>query len=94
MPRQRRIIPDATMSKRTRNERITMGQASSSQEPTIKDKVHEFGVFDNDTHQGHYFTISRRKIHLVSGIDWVFLATHGLARNLFDSINTDAFTGP
>ncbi|GKE38589.1 hypothetical protein Tco_1461994, partial [Tanacetum coccineum] len=23
-----------------------------------------------------------------------FLATHGLARNLFDNINTDAFTGP
>ncbi|GKB59921.1 hypothetical protein Tco_0916107 [Tanacetum coccineum] len=27
-------------------------------------------------------------------IDWDFLAARGLARELFDSVNTDAFTGP
>nr|GEU55156.1 hypothetical protein [Tanacetum cinerariifolium] len=35
-----------------------------------------------------------RSIHPVSVIDWAFLTTHGLARNFFDSINTDAFTRP
>ncbi|GKD45038.1 hypothetical protein Tco_1269683 [Tanacetum coccineum] len=56
-----------------------------------RDKVREFGVFDNDIHQGHYDTISRCSIHPGSVIDWAFLTTHGLARNFFDSINADAF---
>ncbi|GJS96958.1 hypothetical protein Tco_0803926 [Tanacetum coccineum] len=38
--------------------------------------------------------ITRRSIHSESVIDWAFLATHGLARNFFDSINTDTFFGP
>ncbi|GKD01056.1 hypothetical protein Tco_1171330 [Tanacetum coccineum] len=37
---------------------------------------------------------SRRPILPGSVIDWAFLATHGLAWNFFNSINTDAFTGP
>nr|GEZ12569.1 hypothetical protein [Tanacetum cinerariifolium] len=49
------------MSKRARTERSTKGQTSSSQEPSIKDKVCEFEVFDNDTHQGYYDTISRHQ---------------------------------
>nr|GEW33111.1 hypothetical protein [Tanacetum cinerariifolium] len=82
------------MSKHTRTGRSTKGQVSSSQEPTIKVKVRDFGVFDNDTNQGHYFTISWHSIHPKSIIDWVFLTTHGLARNFFDGINNDAFTRP
>ncbi|GJW22867.1 hypothetical protein Tco_0033489 [Tanacetum coccineum] len=65
---------------------------SSSQEPTIKGKVCKFGVFDNDTHQGYYDTFSRHPIHPESVIDWAFLTTHGLAKNIFDSINTNALT--
>ncbi|GJV88910.1 hypothetical protein Tco_1532848 [Tanacetum coccineum] len=60
------------MSKRARTGKGTRGQASSSQEPTIKDKVCKFGVFDNDTHQGYYDTFSRHPIHPESVIDWAF----------------------
>ncbi|GJU60374.1 hypothetical protein Tco_1238140 [Tanacetum coccineum] len=60
------------MSKRARTGRGTRGHASSSQEPTIKDKVHEFGVFNIDTHQGYYDTFSRHPIHPESVIDWAF----------------------
>ncbi|GKC23299.1 hypothetical protein Tco_1025449 [Tanacetum coccineum] len=60
----------------------------------MKEKVREFGSFDNDTHQGYYNTISRHSIHPVSVTDSDFLTNHGLARNFFDNINTDAYTGP
>nr|GEX67210.1 hypothetical protein [Tanacetum cinerariifolium] len=82
------------MSKCARTGRSTKGHDSSSQEPTIKDKVYKFGVFDNDTHQGYYDTISRRLIQPGIIIEWAFFTTHGLARNFFDSINTNAFIGP
>ncbi|GJX44220.1 reverse transcriptase domain-containing protein [Tanacetum coccineum] len=63
------VLRHKAMSKRARTGKGTRGQASSSQEPTIKDKVREFGVFDNDTHQGYYDTFSRRPIHPGSVID-------------------------
>ncbi|GJX32813.1 hypothetical protein Tco_0242668 [Tanacetum coccineum] len=43
---------------------------------------------------GNYFVVSRRPIHPGDVIDWDLFATHGLAREFFKSINTDAFTGP
>ncbi|GKA43316.1 hypothetical protein Tco_0736040, partial [Tanacetum coccineum] len=46
-----------------------------------------------DIYQGHYFAILKHSIHPEDVIDWDFLANLGLARNFFDSINTDAFTG-
>ncbi|GJU44098.1 hypothetical protein Tco_1201364 [Tanacetum coccineum] len=82
------------MSKRIRMGKSTRGQSSRSQEPSTEDKVWEFGVFDNDVHQGNFYTISKLPIHPGDVIDWEFLATHGLAREFFDSINTDPFTEP
>ncbi|GJT18006.1 hypothetical protein Tco_0876712 [Tanacetum coccineum] len=82
------------MSKRTRNGKSTKGQSSRYKEPTMEDKIQEFGVFDSDVHQGNYFDVSRRPIHPGDVIDWDFIATHDLARELFESINTDAFTRP
>ncbi|GJX09361.1 hypothetical protein Tco_0199220 [Tanacetum coccineum] len=59
-----KFIP--TMSKHTRQGKSTMGQSFSSRECIIKEKVREFGAFDNDTHRGYFDTISRCSIH--SGI--------------------------
>ncbi|GKD75455.1 hypothetical protein Tco_1333737, partial [Tanacetum coccineum] len=60
----------------------------------MEDKVREFGVFDSDVHQGNHFAVSKRPIHTRDVIDWEFLSTHGLAKEFFDNINTDPFTGP
>ncbi|GJU86186.1 hypothetical protein Tco_1293732 [Tanacetum coccineum] len=72
-----------TMSKCARSGKSTRGQSSRSQEPIMEDKIREFEVFDNDTHQGHYFTISRLPIHPGSVIDRAFLATHGWRVGLY-----------
>ncbi|GJX80763.1 hypothetical protein Tco_0328912 [Tanacetum coccineum] len=68
------------MSKRTRTRKSTKGQSSRSQEPTMEDKVREFGVFDSDVHQGNHFVVLKCPIHPGDVIDWEFLSTHGLAR--------------
>ncbi|GKC61792.1 hypothetical protein Tco_1089390 [Tanacetum coccineum] len=81
------------MSKRTSHGKSTRGKSSSSREPSAEDRVHEFGVFDNDTHQLNYNTLSICPIHSGSVIDWSFL-DHGLDRSFFESINTDSFSGP
>ncbi|GJR38715.1 hypothetical protein Tco_1214399 [Tanacetum coccineum] len=82
------------MSKQTRHEKSTRGKSSSSREPIMEDKVREFGVFNNETHQLHFNSLSRRPIYSGSVIDWSFLANHGLDRSFFESINTDNFSGP
>ncbi|GKC70235.1 hypothetical protein Tco_1116118 [Tanacetum coccineum] len=92
-PSRQEAFKDLTMSKQTRTGKSTRGPSSRSQEPAIEDKIRELGVFDSDVHQGNYFIVSRRPIHPRDVIDWYLLATHGLAREFFDSVNTDPFTG-
>ncbi|GKB14624.1 hypothetical protein Tco_0848547 [Tanacetum coccineum] len=76
-----------------RHGKSTSGQSSSSQELTTEQRVREFGMFDNETQQLHFDSLSRHPIHSGSIIDWPFLSTHGLDRSFFDSINTNNFSG-
>ncbi|GKD07584.1 hypothetical protein Tco_1187269 [Tanacetum coccineum] len=85
--------PKGTMCKRTRTGKSTRGQSFTQRELSAKDKVREFGVFNNDVHQGNFYNIEKLPIHPGDIINWAFLATHGLANELFKSINTDPFTG-
>ncbi|GJT76404.1 hypothetical protein Tco_1043129 [Tanacetum coccineum] len=59
------------MSKRSRS---TRGQASSSREETIEEKVRKFGLFDNENHQMNYNNIVRRFIHSGDVVAWEFLS--------------------
>ncbi|GKE41288.1 hypothetical protein Tco_1464693 [Tanacetum coccineum] len=79
------------MSKRSRS---TRGQASSSREETIEEKVRKFGLFDNENHQMNYNNIVRRFIHSGDVVAWEFLSNKGLDQPFFDFINTDNFSGP
>ncbi|GJY32048.1 hypothetical protein Tco_0415543, partial [Tanacetum coccineum] len=59
------------MSKRARN---TKGQASSSREETMEEKVRKFGLFDYEDHQMNYDNLSRLSIHPGDVVDWEFLS--------------------
>ncbi|GJS70266.1 hypothetical protein Tco_0703107 [Tanacetum coccineum] len=78
------------MSKRARS---TRGQAFSSRDETLEEKVRKFGLFDNETHQMNYNNLAGRSIHSEDVVDWEFLSNKGLAQSFFDSINTDPFFG-
>ncbi|GJS03132.1 hypothetical protein Tco_0319640 [Tanacetum coccineum] len=62
------------MSKRARN---TKGQASSSREETMEEKVRKFGLFDYEDHQMNYDNLSRLSIHPGDVVDWEFLSNKG-----------------
>ncbi|GJX54738.1 hypothetical protein Tco_0283107 [Tanacetum coccineum] len=83
-----------TMSKRTWQGKSTRGKSSSSKGSTMEGQIREFRVFDNETHQLNFHSLSRRPIHSESVIDWSFLANHSLNRSFFKSINTDNFYRP
>ncbi|GJS99141.1 hypothetical protein Tco_0820311 [Tanacetum coccineum] len=80
------------MSKRSR--KSTKGEASSSQAPSIMDKIRGFGVFESATHQHFYDRIMNLPIQFGPVVDWTFFARHGLADEFFQSINKDDFAGP
>ncbi|GKE57269.1 hypothetical protein Tco_1496454, partial [Tanacetum coccineum] len=63
------------MSKRDRS---TRGQASSSGEETMEEKVRKFGLFDNENHQMNYNNLVGRSIHSGDVVDWVFLSNKGI----------------
>ncbi|GKE46350.1 hypothetical protein Tco_1477608, partial [Tanacetum coccineum] len=79
------------MSKRARS---TRGQASSSREETMEEKVRKFRLFDNGNHQMNYNNLVGRSIHSGDVVDWEFLSNKGLAQPFFDFIITDTFSGP
>ncbi|GKE05551.1 hypothetical protein Tco_1397569 [Tanacetum coccineum] len=54
------------MSKRARR---TKGQASSSHNDTMEEKVCKFGLFDNEDHQMNYNNLTRRSIHFGDAVD-------------------------
>nr|GEW56703.1 hypothetical protein [Tanacetum cinerariifolium] len=76
------------MSKKARN---TKGQASSSREETMEEKVRKFELFDYEDHQMNYDNLTRNSIHPRDVVDWEFLSNKGLAQSFFNSINTDTF---
>ncbi|GJX91391.1 hypothetical protein Tco_0344717 [Tanacetum coccineum] len=55
------------MSKRARS---TRGQASSSREETMEEKVRKFGLFDNGNHQMNYNNLAGCSIHSEDVVDW------------------------
>ncbi|GJW64793.1 hypothetical protein Tco_0116677 [Tanacetum coccineum] len=63
------------MSKHSR--RNTRGEASSSQSPSLMDKIREFGVFESEAHQGFYNNIVALLIQSGPVVDWAFFAQHG-----------------
>nr|GEV21259.1 retrotransposon Orf1 [Tanacetum cinerariifolium] len=65
------------MSKRVRN---TRGQASSSREETMEEKVRKFGLFDYEDHQMNYDNLAGRSIYPEDVVDWEFLSKKGLAQ--------------
>ncbi|GJX70797.1 hypothetical protein Tco_0307968 [Tanacetum coccineum] len=69
------LIPDEAMSKRAKS---TRGQASSSREETMEEKVRKFGLFDNENHQMNYNNLVGRSIHFGDVVDWVFLSNKGM----------------
>ncbi|GJS83885.1 hypothetical protein Tco_0750426 [Tanacetum coccineum] len=79
------------MSKRARS---TKGQASSSREETMEEKVHKLGLFNSGNHQMNYNNLVGCSIHSRDAVDWEFLSNKGLAQPFFDFINTDTFSGP
>ncbi|GJT65698.1 hypothetical protein Tco_1017178 [Tanacetum coccineum] len=85
------VHPQSAMSKRARS---TKGQASSSREETMEEKVRKFGLFDNGNHQMNYNNLVGRSIHPGDVVDWEFLSNKGLAQPFFNFINTDTFSGP
>ncbi|GJV04084.1 hypothetical protein Tco_1337653 [Tanacetum coccineum] len=78
----------------SKSARSTRGQASSSREETMEEKVRNFGLFDNEDHQMNYNNLVGRSIHLGDVVDWEFLSNKGLAQSFFDSVTTDTFSGP
>nr|GEU47788.1 hypothetical protein [Tanacetum cinerariifolium] len=77
-----RLIRDAVtsiqeISKRVRN---TKGQASSSREETMEEKVRKFGLFDYEDHQMNYDNLAGRSIYPEDVVDWEFLSKKGLAQ--------------
>nr|GEW04744.1 hypothetical protein [Tanacetum cinerariifolium] len=89
-----RVWIPVIVSKRARSGKSTMGQSSSSHEPTIEEKVYDLGVFVNNAHQMNYNALTTCFIHSGNVIDWSFIAKHGLERGFFESINSDPFSGP
>ncbi|GJY88792.1 hypothetical protein Tco_0503420 [Tanacetum coccineum] len=62
---EKKTFPTSTnllcaMSKRARS---TRGQASSSREETMEEKVRKFGLFDNGNYQMNYNNLAGRSIH-------------------------------
>nr|GEX26998.1 zinc finger, CCHC-type [Tanacetum cinerariifolium] len=47
----------------------------------MEDKVQEFRVFDSDVHQGNYFVVSKRPIHLETSLFWSSLPLMVLLRS-------------
>ncbi|GKC73041.1 hypothetical protein Tco_1118924 [Tanacetum coccineum] len=84
--------PKPIMSKRSR--RSTRGEASSSQAPTLADKIQELGVFESVTHQHFYNNFVALLIQSGSVVSWTFFSRHGFADEFFQSINRDAFSRP
>ncbi|GKE67739.1 hypothetical protein Tco_1521900 [Tanacetum coccineum] len=60
----------------------------------MEEKVHKFGLCDNENHQMNHNNLIRRSIHSGDVVDWEFLTNKGLAQSFFNSINTDPFSGP
>ncbi|GKC49470.1 hypothetical protein Tco_1072215 [Tanacetum coccineum] len=79
------------MSKRSRS---TRGQASSSREETMEEKVRKFRLFNNGNHQMNYNNLAGRSIHPEDVVDGEFLFNKGLAQPFFNFINIDTFSGP
>nr|GEV08946.1 hypothetical protein [Tanacetum cinerariifolium] len=52
----------------------TRGQASSSREETMEEKVRKFRLFDYKDHQMNYDNLVGRSIHLGDVVDWEFLS--------------------
>ncbi|GKC48403.1 hypothetical protein Tco_1066125 [Tanacetum coccineum] len=73
--------------------RSTRGQASSSYEETMEEKVRKFRLFDNENHQMNHNNLVGRFIHSEDVVDWEFLSNKGLAQSFFESINTNPFSG-
>nr|GEV48791.1 putative ribonuclease H-like domain-containing protein [Tanacetum cinerariifolium] len=63
------------MSKRVRS---TRGQASSSREETMEEKVRKFRLFNNENHQMNYNNLAGRSIHHGDIVDWKFLSNKGV----------------
>ncbi|GKC22316.1 hypothetical protein Tco_1024466 [Tanacetum coccineum] len=70
-------------------DRSTRGQASSSHEETMEEKVRKFGLLDNGNHQMNYNNLASGDV-----VDWEFLSNKGVVQPFFDFINTDTFFGP
>nr|GEV65905.1 hypothetical protein [Tanacetum cinerariifolium] len=72
---------------------LVTASGRSQLEVALKDSMlrrcHDYNTTSS---RRYYDNVSRPPIHPGSVIDWAFLTTHGLGRNLFNSINTDAFT--
>ncbi|GKA51995.1 zinc finger, CCHC-type containing protein [Tanacetum coccineum] len=65
------------ISNRARN---TIGQASSSREETMEEKVRKFGLFNYEDHQMNYDNLAGRSIHLRGVVDWEFLSNKGISQ--------------
>ncbi|GKC48183.1 hypothetical protein Tco_1065905, partial [Tanacetum coccineum] len=68
------------MRKRARS---TRGQASSSREETMEEKVCKFGLFDNENNQMNYNNLAGRSIHSGDVVDWDFLSNKGWRVGLY-----------
>ena len=82
------------MSKRSRAGKSTRGQSSRAQETVTDETIRELWIFESENHQLKFSNISRLPIHPGDVIDWGLLTPSGMARDFFQSINTDPFTGP
>nr|GFA97489.1 hypothetical protein [Tanacetum cinerariifolium] len=74
------------MSKRARSTR--------GKPPHLTKRQWKFGLFDHEDHQINYNNLVGRSIYLGDVVDWELLYNKGLAQSFFNSINTDAFSGP
>nr|GFC24278.1 hypothetical protein [Tanacetum cinerariifolium] len=83
-----------TISKRARKRKSIRRESSSSQVPNLVDKVREFRMFNNNTHQGSYDNLHTLPIHSGTIVNWSFFVQHGLANSFFESINNDPFSVP
>nr|GEU43428.1 alpha/beta hydrolases superfamily protein [Tanacetum cinerariifolium] len=63
------LVAQASSEAMSKRAKSIMGQASSSREETMEEKVHRFGVFDNGNHQMNYNNLGGRSIHSGDVVD-------------------------
>ncbi|GKD20398.1 hypothetical protein Tco_1222101, partial [Tanacetum coccineum] len=71
------VAEEKVMSKSARS---TRGQASSSREETMEEKVRKFGLFNYEYHQMNYDNLTGLSIHHGGVVDWEFLSNKGLSQ--------------